>query len=81
MFKALGENVLFVQFVVLLGLAVLDVVLGVALGIKTGTFAWGEVARFLKTNVAPYILVWGVLAAAGWAANRNLVARLEIWSL
>ena len=40
----------------ILGLIVLDVVLGIAAAIRRGNFAWAEVGRFYYTMVLPYIL-------------------------
>lgn len=44
------------QMAALVGLVLLDVVLGIAAALKSGTFHWSEVARFYRTNVIPYIL-------------------------
>jgi len=65
----LSSNVLFVQLVVILFLVILDVVLTVAYAIGTGKFEWAKLLDFLRTNVAKYALVWGVLAAIGWASK------------
>jgi len=50
----------------LFGLITLDVLLGVAVALRTGTFKWQVVATFYKTNVLPYGLA--ALAIAGAAA-------------
>jgi hypothetical protein len=66
--RALSESVLFLQFAVLLLLIVLDVIVSVAKAIKDGRFEWQRLLCFLRTNVAPYVLIWGALAGAGWSA-------------
>jgi len=40
----------------ILGLIVVDVVLGVAVAIKNGCFKWHLLAMFYRTMVAPYVL-------------------------
>jgi hypothetical protein len=45
----------------LLGLIVLDVLMGVASAIKRGVFSWKVLANFYATNIVPYLL--GYLAA------------------
>ena len=40
----------------ILGLIVLDVVLGVAVAIKNGKFEWFKVGQFYRTMVAPYVI-------------------------
>lgn len=67
--KLLTANLLFIQLVILFFLVVLDVVLTVAHAIGTGKFEWSKLLCFLRTNVAQYGLVWGVLAAIGWATQ------------
>lgn len=47
----------------LLALIVLDVVLGIAAALRTGTFAWAEVGRFYRTTVVPIFLGYGALRA------------------
>jgi hypothetical protein len=44
------------QVAVIFGLIVLDLLLGVASALKTGTFELGKLADFYKTNVIPYLL-------------------------
>ena len=50
----------------MLGLLILDSVLGASIAIKGGSFSWSELARTLKTNVLPYIVS---LAALGGLAS------------
>jgi hypothetical protein len=40
----------------ILGLIVLDVVMGVAVAIKNGEFVWFKVGQFYRTMVAPYVI-------------------------
>ena len=40
----------------LLGLIVLDVLLGVAVAVRTETFDWRRLATFYRTMVGPYLL-------------------------
>jgi hypothetical protein len=40
----------------ILGLIALDVVLGVAVALKTGMFDWNRLGDFYKTMVSPYVL-------------------------
>ena len=56
----------------LLGLIVLDVVLGIAAAIKTGQFDWQELGRFYTSMVLPMILGF----AAVWFVTPYLVADL-----
>lgn len=44
------------QLKTLIGLIVLDLVLGVAAALRTGTFEFGKLGNFYKTNVIPYVL-------------------------
>lgn len=44
------------QVKTLVGLIVLDLLLGVAAALRTNTFDFGKLADFYKTNVIPYIL-------------------------
>ncbi len=68
--EALTTNVLFVQLLVIVFLVVIDVVVTVAKALGTGAFEWEKLVLFLRTNVARYALVWGVLAAVAWGAER-----------
>ncbi len=47
----------------ILFLILLDLVASVALHLKKGDFKYKKLLGFLKTNVAPYLLIWGSLAA------------------
>jgi hypothetical protein len=44
------------QVKVLVGLIVLDLLLGVASALKAGVFELGKLANFYKTNIIPYVL-------------------------
>lgn len=68
--KVLATNVLFIQLVVIVFLVIIDVVVTVAKALGTGKFEWGKLLLFLRTNVARYALVWGVLAAVAWGAQK-----------
>ena len=62
----------------ILGLIVLDFVLGVAVALRTNTWAWKKVANFYQTNVLPFIL--GYLA---FYVAANLIPDFELlgeWS-
>ena len=53
----------------MMGLIALDVLLGIALAIRTGVFDWKYIAQFYKTMVLPYLI--GFLAfsvAAQWVS-------------
>ena len=52
--------------VVLMGLVLLDALLGISLALKQGDFAWSEIARTLKANVLPYVIS---IAGLGGVAN------------
>lgn len=67
---ALAQNTLFTQFVVILGMIILDVIGAVSLGLKTNNFEWKKLLDFLKSQVAASVLVWAFLAAIGWGADR-----------
>ena len=67
--KALSANVLFLQFVCIFALILIDVIVTVAGAIFTGRYDWNKLLLFLKTNVVPYLLIWGVLAGAGWVTR------------
>ncbi len=47
----------------IMGLIFMDVVIGVALAVKSGVFEWRSVARFYNSNVVPYVI--GYAAVAG----------------
>lgn len=49
------------RFRVILGLIVLDIMMGVAKALRTGTFKWEEVARFYRTTVLPIFIGWAAL--------------------
>jgi hypothetical protein len=49
----------------LFGLIALDLLLGVAVAIKSGEFQFWAIANFYKTNVVPYIIGWVAFVAAG----------------
>lgn len=72
--KALATNILFIQFVVLLALVLIDVVVAVAKAIACKLFEWGKLLDFMREGVVPYVLVWGVLAGIGALANYLAIA-------
>jgi len=67
--KGFTDNVLFWSSWPCSSWFCLNVVTGVAVALKTGVFQFKELGRFMLTKVAPYVLVWGALAVAGWLAN------------
>lgn len=46
------------QLLALLGLALAQVILGIAVALKTGVFEWAKVANFFGAIIAPMILAW-----------------------
>jgi len=56
-------NYLVVGITSIVFLIILDLISAVAVHIKTKTFDWKKVAEFLRTNVVPYVLIWGTLGA------------------
>lgn len=65
----LRANVLFIQFVVIVFLVLLDVVVTVAFKIGTGNFEWDKLMLFLKVYVLRYVLIWGVLGGIAYGAQ------------
>lgn len=51
------------RFLTVAGLILLDIGFGLAEAIKTGTYEWRKVAKFLQTMVAPYLFAYLVLHA------------------
>jgi len=47
----------------LVGLILLDALLGISIALKSGSFSWSEIARTLKANVLPYIISLAALGA------------------
>ena len=77
----LKENVLLGQLAIVMILILLDWIFSVANSLRTGRFDWGETPRFLVSNVVPYVIVWGSLACAGWAANYLRITDAALWSI
>lgn len=69
MLQALTSNVLFIQFVVLIGLVIADTAAAVALAIATKEFDWSKFLTFLKQGVLAYTIVWAVLAGIAYGAT------------
>ncbi len=44
------------QVKTLLGLILIDVLLGIAAAVKRDVFDWGELGRFYQSNVLPYVI-------------------------
>lgn len=65
---------------VIVGLTLLNVVLAVAVAIRTGTFTFADLFAFLWQQLIPYVITYGgfKLAAQGtafeWVADTTLVA-------
>ena len=55
------------QFRTVLGLIVVDVLMGVAQAIRTKTFDLPQLANFYRTNVVPYILGYATLYVGVYA--------------
>lgn len=51
-----------VMFIVLASLVLIDLILAVALHLKVGNFDWSKFLNYLKSGLAPYILIWTVLS-------------------
>lgn len=51
-----------VIFIILISLVLIDFILAVALHLKVGNFEWKKFLNYLKSGLAPYILVWTVLS-------------------
>ena len=47
----------------ILFLIIIDFISAVALALKNKTFDWKKLLEFLRSNIAPYILIWGTLGA------------------
>jgi hypothetical protein len=63
---------LFNTLIAALASILLDVLMGVCIAIKTGTFCWCTLPKFLSTNVVPY--VGGLIILALFA---NYVSELD----
>ena len=48
---------------IVLGLVALDLIMGVAGAIKTGTFDWSKLGQFYLTNIVPYVLSYAGIYA------------------
>jgi hypothetical protein len=57
----------------LLGLMLADVALGIAVGLKSRTFAWSRVADFYRCTVAPGLLGWVGLTIATYLVVPTLL--------
>jgi hypothetical protein len=47
----------------ILFLIIIDLISAVALALKNKTYDWKLLLDFLKSSIAPYILIWGTLGA------------------
>lgn len=56
-------NALLIQLVVIVALIVVDWLATIARAIQVGQFDWDKFPKFLVTNIVPYVIVWGALAA------------------
>ena len=56
------------QIQTLLALIAADVILGVALAIRRGSFSFYELARFYQTSVLPLLVGWAAFAVLARAA-------------
>ena len=72
----------------LIGLIVLDVLLAVAVAIRTNTFEWSRLAEFYKTMVIPLLIGWvGFIILTRMASEATLgpvygalVGKLVAWA-
>lgn len=63
----------------ILGLIVLDVLTKVAVSLARGRFDWGELLRFLRTNVLPYVICYGgVLGLTYLAQTQQLPSEVVL---
>jgi hypothetical protein len=61
------------QLLSLLGLIILQVLLAVALALKTNSFDWKQLANFYKSIVAPFVLGWLVFVIIARLASASLL--------
>lgn len=47
----------------ILFLIIIDFISAVALALKNKTFDWKKLLEFLRSSIAPYILIWGTMGA------------------
>jgi hypothetical protein len=57
----------------LVGLIVLDVLLGIASGLRQGQFQWSMMANFYKTDVLPDIIGWVAFVIATYLVAPELL--------
>jgi hypothetical protein len=55
----LSVNVLLGSIALILALIILDLVTKVAVSVYNGVFDWSKLLLFLRTNVFPYVIVFG----------------------
>lgn len=55
-------NYIVVGLTSILFLIILDVISAVAVHLHKGDFDYRKLLDFLKTNIVPYVLIWGALA-------------------
>jgi len=67
--QALSGNTLFLQFVAIVGLVLIDLAAAVGKALQSGTFEWGRLLEFLRSSVAAYTVIWGVLAGVAVMAS------------
>ena len=67
--EILKESIILTQFMALLALVLIDVVGAVGLGLKTDSYDWGKLLKFLKSEVAVATGIWLILSGLGWLAN------------
>ena len=60
--EILKTNVLAIQFAVLIGLVLVDLLVAVAISLAGKTFSWSKFLQYLKQNILAYVIVWAALA-------------------
>jgi phage-related holin len=57
--EILSSNILITSLLIILALIALDVITKVAVSIYKGVFDWNKLLLFLRTNIFPYVIVFG----------------------
>lgn len=67
--EILSSQVLVTSLLVILALILLDVMVKVSVSIYKGIFEWDKLLLFLRTNVFPYVIVFGGVEGILYAAK------------
>jgi phage-related holin len=57
--EILSSNILITSLLIILALIFLDVITKVAVSVFNGEFDWNKLLLFLRTNIFPYVIVFG----------------------